>query len=144
MATQVETILDTLKSDMKKYIKVSRGYNTTPTTILKGSFGPDEVFRSFPVLGFDITGEDFDVRYMNQTGMCYVEIDIYGYCYSDKVDRIDDIRKLAHDVIKFIKTNWTYTDKTEITDKVEYLGYKTMTCRVPIRVWYNYSDSTIG
>lgn len=142
MATTVETILDTLKSDMKKYIKVSRGYNTSPTTILKGSYGPEEVSKTFPVIGFDITAEDFE-DYLGDSGIAYVDIDIYGYTYSDGVDRIDDIRKLAHDTLYFLHNDFTYTDDTFIQEKIEYGGYKTMTFRIPIRIKYDWTNTNI-
>jgi len=142
MATTVETILDTLKSDLKDYVKVSRGYNTTPTTILKGSFGPDEVSKSFPVIGFDITSEEFESQ-MGDTGFAYVYLDIYGYTYTDGVDRIDAIRKLAHDVLYFIYNDFTYTDEVSLLEPMEYGGFKTLMFRLPIRIRYEWTTTNI-
>ena len=141
--TTVEIILNTLESDLKKFIKVSRDYRTTPTTIYRGAFSPEES-QAFPVIGFDILSEDFEVVYQGQDNIAFVELMLYGYTYSDGVDRISDIRNLAHDVLKFIHNDFSYTDVTEILGKLEYNGYKTLVFNLPIRVLYEYNNSTVG
>lgn len=140
--TILDTILDSLEEDMKKYIKISSDYRTTPTVVFRGAFGPNEV-QSFPAIGFDITGEDLSIIYQNDEGLAYVELDLYGYAYSDGVDRISDVRNLAHDVLYFIYNDFTYTDNVEIVDKLEYYGHKTLVFRLPIRISYEYDYTTI-
>ena len=140
--TIVETILDTLGDEMEEFIKISRSYRTTPTMIYRGAFAPDEV-SAFPIIGYDIKGENLDLVYQDDEGVAFIEIDIYGYAYSDGVDRISDIRNLAHDVLNFIHNDWSYTDTTGILDKIEYLGYKTLSFRLPIVVHYEWDYTTI-
>ena len=141
--TTIDNIIDALESDMKKFIKVTGDYRTTPNLIYRGAFSPSET-SSFPVIGFDILREDFDVEYLNGGGTAFLEMDIYGYCFSDGVDRISDIRDLAHDALKFINTDFSYTDSTEIIGKLEYGGHKTLMFRLPIRVFYDWDDNNIG
>ena len=140
--TTVETILDTLENELKSYVKVSRDYRTTPTTIYRGAFSPSEV-QAFPVVGFDIVAEDFDIVYQDKEGVAYVELDIYGYTFSDGVDRISDIRDLAHDILYFIHNDFSYTNETGILGKLEYNGYKTLVFRLPIRIFYEWDYDTI-
>jgi hypothetical protein len=141
--TTVDIIIDTLEADMKKFIKVSKNYRTTPSVVYRGAFSPSET-SAFPVIGFDILREDFDVQYLGGDGTAFIEIDIYGYCYSDGVDRISDIRDLAHDALKFINSDFSLTDTTEIIGKLEYGGHKTLMFRLPIRVSYEWNESNIG
>lgn len=141
--TTVETILDTLEAELKQYIKVSRDYRTTPTTIYRGAFSPTEV-QAFPVVGYDITAEDYEIVYQGEDNVAYVEVMLYGYTYTDGVDRVSDVRNLAHDVLHFIHNDFSYSDVTEILDKLGYNGYKTLVFNLPIRIMFEYNNSTIG
>ena len=120
--TTVETIIEAINDEMKSFIQVSRGYRTTPTAIYKGAFSPDEV-QSFPVIGFDVVAEDFDDIYQGPDDTAWIEFDIYGYSYSDGIDRISDIRNLAHDVLKFLHNDFSLTGDVQILGKLEYSGY---------------------
>ncbi len=140
--TIVETILDSLKEEMEENIRIINGYRTNPNIIYRGSFSPNEV-ETFPVIGFDVEAEDFQVLYQGEDNVAYIEIMLYGYSYSDGIDRISDIRNLAHDVLNFIHNDWSYTNQTEIINKLDYSGYKTMIFNLPIRVIYDYNNTTI-
>jgi len=136
-----DDIVISLHEEMKKYIKVSNGYRTNPN-IFFGAFSPEEV-ETFPAIGFDVIDEDFDTVYQNNEGMGFISFDIYGYVYSDGIDRISDIRNISHDVLHFIMNDFSYTDDVEITDKLQYSGYKTLAFKLPIRVNYEYTGTTI-
>lgn len=142
--TTVENILQTLHEEMIEKINPSNGYRSDPVAVLFGAFSYNEV-KDTPVIGFDITSEDYSLEFSGDDNTALLNVDVYGYAYTDGVDRISCIRDLAHDVLNFIYNDFSYTDDTIIPNKkIEYGGNKLLVFRIPIGIYYEYNNDNIG
>lgn len=114
--SQVNTILDTLKSDLEKYIQASRGYDTDLGECKRGIYQFDEMLNK-PSISFWCYKNELEEETMGGGQLRILKI--YLYLYSDTVSEIHD---LVADVEKFLYNDFTYKNDVWVGDNTIYEG----------------------
>lgn len=112
-------IIKQIMTDMSTYINPQHGYNTTPV-IRHGRYTYDQLENELPVLCVSETAIDVNENF-NGTGYGWINILIYGYARHDGYGDNETIIDLALDTYKFVNTDFTMTNDTEIMSKVDLI-----------------------
>lgn len=104
------TIVETLKTDMVKYVHSGRSpYTSDISEVKRGLYSPESVVLK-PFIGISI---ESDINYQEVAGNNIRKAVIYIYCYMDSnLDNYDKIHQMLDDVEYFLKYDYTYKDGT--------------------------------
>jgi len=143
--TTVDTIIKTFETDLIKYINTANGYNTDPL-IKYGVFSQSEA-PSLPMIGFADDGIILE-NALGGMGLGWVTMLVYGYANWGGIETNSSIRDLALDTMYFIHKDYTYTDDTIFTSKLEILpgndSRPVSVFSVEIKVKFHYTFTTIN
>ncbi len=120
----INTILDTLKEDFKKYIKPSVSpYKTSVAEVKRGIYTFTDIVNK-PAICFamdeDLTEDDTfasvgtdQIRFLH----------IYVYCFIDTDDKNDytNLHQFIEDIKYFLKNDFTYKSNTYIGDLIDVI-----------------------
>jgi len=116
----INTILETLKSEMEDKLDPSGDYAKRPV-VKHGYYTLRDLKGQLPAVCFICYGEDLE-ELMDDDGISWIQVMIYGFAASDGIENKVDIKELAHDVMYFLYSDdFTYSDDTYITSNISYL-----------------------
>jgi hypothetical protein len=143
--TVVDTIIDKFKTDLIDSIQTARGYNTDPM-VKYGVYLQTEA-PSLPFVGFADDGIEIE-QLMGGMALGWITIFVYGYANWGGIETTNSIRDLALDVMYFIYNEYTYTDDTKFTSKLEILpgndSNPVSVFSVEIKVKFHYRHTEIN
>jgi len=143
--TVVDTIIEKFKTDMIDSIQTSRGYNTDPM-VKYGVYMQTEA-PSLPFVGFADDGIIIE-QLMGGMALGWITIFVYGYSNWGGVESTNSIRDLALDVMYFIYNEYTYTNDTMFTSKLEILpgndSNPVSVFSVELKVKFHYKHTEIN
>jgi len=114
------TILNTIKDDLKKYLTVANGFSFTPHAVKRGVYAYNDLQTRLPSLCFTFTQE---VPYEDDTyPKTYDDVDIkamsimfYGYAKANDAIDSDKIYDMVADLETFLQSSdFTYTEDLKI------------------------------
>lgn len=109
-------ILDTLKDELKDYIKVSRGYNTDLAEIKRGIYQFDDMLNK-PSIAFWCFKNELEEALMGKAQLRILKI--YMYLYSNSITEIHD---LIEDIEVFLYNDFTHKSNIFVGDSITYEG----------------------
>ena len=118
------TILNTIKDDLKKYISVANGYTFTPLAVRRGVYAYNDLKAKMPSLCFTFIKETpyedsiFPTSY-NDINTKAMSLIFYGYARTNDGRDSDKIFAMTDDVETFLlSSDFTYNEDLKI-DNIE-------------------------
>lgn len=141
-----DTIKQALLDDIRKYIRQGETYNTEPRVVY-GIYENNS--PEYPIIYFcEDPGESIVLDgNMNNTGIAYINIKVWGFVKITKSNEISGLGELTMDFIRFITTDFTYKSRTRIGN-ISILppseGQTTAGFGMDVQVSFDYTESTIN
>lgn len=142
-----QTILDTLKTDLKEKLNVANDYKSEPIDIIEGVAGFNNIVQR-PIIGYTMVSDIINNEYMGDEDASFdsdnereriLTIVLFGQ-EDVSYKSYDPLYNLIHDVEKFIiSTDWTYHKTTMLGDVGFWIGeidFNQAYFTVEIQVYY--------
>jgi hypothetical protein len=114
------TILNTIKDELKEYITSSNDYNSDLMEVKRG-IAVFEEFSSKPAISFWCETDTTEEGQFAGSDRRELTILLYGFCDTDGYNP-DAIHLLLDDILYFLQNDFTYKDDVYVGDATIYEG----------------------